>query len=85
MSYIYFVVVVENVISILHKIVAAVWFENTGERERRFERRRELRRLRQSGESVVVREGRLERRREQGRRHLANESADYRIEPYGRC
>ena len=61
-----------NVISILHKIVAAVWFENTGERERRLERRRELRRLRQSGESVVVREGRLERRREQGRRHLAN-------------
>ena len=57
---------------------------NTEERERRLERRRELRRLRQSGESVVVREGRLERRREQGRRRLANESAGDRIEPYGR-
>ena len=58
--------------------------KNTGERERRLERRQELRRLRQYGESVVVREGRLERRREQGRRRLANESAGDRIEPYRR-
>ena len=42
-----------------------------GERERRLERQQEARRLRQSGESLVVREGRLERR-------LANESADDR-------
>ena len=61
-------------------VAGAVWMSNIqGKRERRLEHRRELRRLRQSGESVVVREGRLERRREQGRRRLAKESAGDRI------